>query len=825
MKKTHQSSIAKILKSRLSRQFLFIVLGVITSIFVVLYFYSVPLIQQKIFEIERNSSRIALNNVFEISNRMYANVEQFQQQTLESRKQKLKVAVSLSAAYIRYSIRSEMEQGMTFNQATEKALIGLREFIYGENDYIWVSDYSGTLISHPDPRFQNKLSSEVHSIVDKTIKDGEGFYEYKWNRISGIDKKEKVSYVKDFPEWQFVIGSGLYLDDLAKETQERKEIAFKELRQALSEITIAKTGYFYIFNSNKYMLVHPNSNIEGTYFNDLKNGLTGAFIADELIKVANTGNELKYLWDKPDDPGNYIYEKLSLVRYLPEFDWYISSSVYLDELRSSSVILRNRLINLAGLTMLAAIFLSFFFVNRVTRPLESLADTALKVSKGDYTAKSAISSDDEVGILARSFDGMVEKLKTNIDTLDIKVQTRTDELSKANEQAQRMSAVGQLAGGLAHDFNNLLSIILGNLLLARDRHKDIEGLDNFITPAIRASRRGADITQRLLAFSRKQSLQPKTVLLDQLFKDTIQLLKSSLPANISLSYKTTSKDLKVFVDPGNLESVLVNLAINARDAMPMIKQGSLSYKTSLVVFKKKQKTYDEIVKPGSYVKIVAKDTGSGFSDASLERAFEPFYTTKGDTNNSGLGLSMVYGFVKQSNGFIRIVSEKDKGSCITILLPEKLESEHDFEEKYDSSNALTWASGKLLLLVEDNDDVRVVVREQLIELGINVIEARDTHEAQQLIESLDNLDGMLTDSILDGSNEGQKLAELFYNKNKQSVILLMSGYSDGTNIVLDSHIQFPFLRKPFDTEDLKQGLWRACKKVHKEKVETIIETK
>ena len=825
MKLTSLDSIKKVFSSRLSRQFLIIFLGIIASIFVVFYFYSVPLIQQKIFEIERNASRIALNNVFEISNKMYSNVEQFQQQTLESRKQELRVAVSLSAAHISQSIKTATQNGNTYDEAVSNALGGLKGFTYGENKYIWVADYTGRLIFHPDPQFQNQIFSEFSSNIDKIIKEGEGFYEYKWNDNSGKGEGDKVSFVKNYPKWQFIIGSGLYLDDLKQETIERKKIALKDLRQAISEITIAKTGYFYIFNSDKFMLIHPNSNIEGTNFNNLKNNLTGNFIGDELIEFANTGNELKYLWDKPDDPGNYIYEKLSLVRYLPEFDWYISSSVYLDELRSSSETLKKNLINLAAITMLAAIFLSYFFVSRITRPLERLANTALKVSKGDYTAKTDISSNDEVGIMARSFDKMVNQLKTNIDTLDVKVKTRTDQLLKANDQAQRMSAVGQLAGGLAHDFNNLLSIILGNLLLARDRHNDTEGLDDLITPAIRASRRGADITQRLLAFSRKQSLQPKTVLLDQLFLDTIQLLKSSLPANISLSYETTSTGLKAFVDPGNLESVLINLAINARDAMPMTKQGSLSYKTSLIINNKKLKKYDEIVEPGSYIKIEVKDTGSGFSEASLERAFEPFYTTKGGTDNSGLGLSMVYGFVKQSNGFIRIVSKKDKGSCITILLPKKLESQYVLEENYDSSKALTWASGKLMLLVEDNDDVREVVREQLIELGINVIEAKNTHEAQQLIESLDNLDGMLTDCILEGSNEGQKLADLFYTKSKQSVILLMSGYSDDTSIVLESHRQFPLLRKPFDTEGLKQGLWQACKKVHKEKVEIISEAK
>lgn len=810
----------KPLNSRLSRQFFLLLLSILLATFVFIYMYSVPLIKQTVFEIERNASRTALNNVFELASRMYANVEDYRTQTLKSHQQQLKVAVSITESYLASVLQTAQAQNQNRALALSQAYETIRHFNYGNQDYIWIADYQGNMLSHPDPRFHQKNmhdtineagSSIVPKLINNAIRDGEGFYEYQWLRPRGAQALDKYSYVKNYPEWGFVMGAGVFLDDLAKEIQQRKDRAINELRKALTEIKVAKTGYLFIFDAHNQMLIHPNANIDQKDIAELINPLSRNKIADDLKRVADTGSELHYLWDKPNDPGNYVYEKLSLVRHLQGFDWYICSSVYLDELSSSSDKLSSRILTLAIITLLAALGLAYFFVNRITQPLEQLAATARRVSSGDLSAKSGINSTDEVGVLAASFDGMVERLKDNIDTLDTQVKQRTEELLATNARAQRMSAVGQLAGGLAHDFNNLLSIILGNLLLARDRYLKIDGLDELLSPAIRASRRGADITHRLLSFARRQSLQTETVTIEQRISETVELLHGSLPDSIHLSYQAQAPHTYIRVDVSLLENALVNLALNARDAMPQ--GGQLHFKTATLVVTDTLDTFDEPVKAGNYVVITISDTGTGFSEDAYQRAYEPFYTTKTGNTNSGLGLSMVYGFVKQSQGYIRIQSSKH-GSNITLLLPtinSKVAAASPLADPIDPAEIQALLAGKLLLVVDDNADVRAVIRSQLLDLGINVLEAADADEAVKLINSIPRLDGLISDLMLPGRLDGKYLAMQLHQLKPQSLILLVSGYSPAIDPEESPSLDFPLLRKPFDQASLALALWRAAK--------------
>ena len=602
----------------------------------------------------------------------------------------------------------------------------------------------------------------------------------------------------------------------------RKEEVVQRLRQIIKNSVVAKTGYLFIFDEQGNMLHHPNPNINGTNAIELKDLETGGYILQELIAVADTGKELEYKWDKPSDANNYSHSKLSLVRHLPELGWYICSSVYIDELQSSGKLLSQRILTMGFITFMCAIILALIFSYWVTKPINALALIAKKVSQGDLTVTSGISRTDELGILGKAFDDMVIQMRENIEMLDLKVASRTKTLATTNAQLQQamsesqqaqeqlaqvqhINAVGQLAGGLAHDFNNILTIILGNLLAAQQDNKNNKPLLSRLLSAIKASRKGSDITNRLLAFSRRQYLVPCRVDITELIDETIELLKGSLPSKITIKTDFSSEKLQVYVDANQLENCLINLVLNAKDAMP--NGGDIS-----IIINKKivndTLLFDEEIKLGNYLDLMIVDNGHGFSEQAISKAFEPFFTTKDTHQGSGLGLSMVFGFIKQSQGYIRMANNKSGGAKVSLLLPllDYQEETNSNETNHADENITkeTDFSNKLILLVEDDHDVRAIVREQLISFGLNVIEANDSDEAEQLISTINDLYGMVSDISMPGNKDGFELASLLKIRSPNCKIVLMSGYFQQQEMPNeDTPI---LLKKPFVANKLFQAL-------------------
>lgn len=602
----------------------------------------------------------------------------------------------------------------------------------------------------------------------------------------------------------------------------RKEEVVHRLRQIIKNSVIAKTGYLFIFDEQGNMLHHPNPNINGSNALQLKDPKTGKPILQELIAVADTGQELEYTWDKPSDANNYSYNKISLVRHLPELGWYICSSVYIDELQSSGKLLSQRILTMGFITFMCAVFLALIFSYWVTKPINALALIAKKVSQGDLTVTSGISRTDELGILGKAFDDMVSQMRENIEMLDLKVSSRTQTLATTNAQLQQamiesqqaqeqlaqvqhINAVGQLAGGLAHDFNNILTIILGNLLAAQQDNEHNKVLLSRLLPAIKASQKGSDITNRLLAFSRRQYLVPGRVNIAVLIDETIQLLKGSLPSKIIIIAEYSSEELHVYVDANQLENCLINLVLNAKDAMPNGGVITIIVNERIV---NNTLIFDEEVTLGDYLDVTVIDNGCGFSEQAISKAFEPFFTTKSTHQGSGLGLSMVFGFIKQSQGYIRIANQKNGGAKISLLLPlltnkEEVDSKSTVYDDEEITKEIDF-SNKLILLVEDDQDVRAIIREQLISFGLNVIEANDSDEAEQLIDTINDLYGMVSDISMPGNKDGFELASLLKSRSPNCKVVLMSGYFQQHN---KPNKDVPILlKKPFVASKLFQAL-------------------
>ncbi|HMT81321.1 MAG TPA: PAS-domain containing protein, partial [Azonexus sp.] len=371
--------------------------------------------------------------------------------------------------------------------------------------------------------------------------------------------------------------------------------------------------------------------------------------------------------------------------------------------------------------------------------------------------------------------------------------TEQKRMQAALVQAQKMEAIGQLTGGLAHDFNNLLTVIIGNLAALQDHHPDDHAVNEFVEPALQSARRGVQLIKRLLTFSRQQPLEPLSVDIGQLIGSMAKLVRRSLPESIAVSTDLAGASVHALVDPGQLESALLNFALNARDAMPQ--GGRLHIAARAVELSADAAAFD--VAPGSYALIEVADNGTGMNADTLSRACEPFFTTKRLGLGSGLGLAMAYGFAKQSGGGISIQSQPDQGTTVLMVLPlaaPEPEADEPGEE------AVLPHSGELVLLVEDEPNVRRVVRQQLIDLGYPVIEAENGMQALEMIEYITDIAIVVSDVIMPGSLNGRQLAERVLTERPQVRFVLMSGYTDETDIE-NTHV-LPVLAKPFVRQDL-----------------------
>jgi two-component system, NtrC family, sensor kinase len=363
-------------------------------------------------------------------------------------------------------------------------------------------------------------------------------------------------------------------------------------------------------------------------------------------------------------------------------------------------------------------------------------------------------------------------LMTKRRTRELYAEAERRELAEEGlRQAQKMEAVGQLTGGVAHDFNNLLTIILGNLGIAKRGVVEARA-ERALNNARVGAERAAQLTRRLLAFSRQQPLDPKTVDANKLIVNISDLLNRSLGENIALETISGAGIWKIECDVSELESALLNLALNARDAMP--DGGKLTIETSNAYLDDEYCRHHVELTPGQYVLIAVSDDGGGMSAETIERAFDPFFTTKETGKGTGLGLSQVYGFVKQSKGHVRIYSEPGEGTTIKLYFPR-----HDGEEAIMSDEEQgdpERGRGETILIVEDDDGVREYASEILRDLNYQVIEAKDSASAMRLLEADRPFDLMLTDVVLPGVS-GRVLADEVIRRRPGAKVIFMTGYS------------------------------------------------
>ena len=410
------------------------------------------------------------------------------------------------------------------------------------------------------------------------------------------------------------------------------------------------------------------------------------------------------------------------------------------------------------------------------------------------------------------------ELRVLNETLEQRVQEEIGERMKAEEalrQAQKMEAIGQLTGGVAHDFNNLLTVIIGGLDNI-GRHLDAEStvpddtrLRRSLAMATQSAERAATLTARLLAFARRQALNPKPIKADRLVLNIGEILQRTLGEHIRLELVGSPGLWAAFADPNELEQALLNLAVNARDAMP--DGGKLTIETANVFLDEAYlSTVAEPVSPGQYILIAVSDIGHGMDTETLSRVFEPFFTTKETGKGTGLGLSQVYGFVRQSGGHVRVYSEVGHGTSVKLYLP-RFHGEHVeplvSERRRDTS---LLRGNETVLLVEDDEGVRSYSSGVLRELGYRVIEASDASTALAALYDQPEIHLLFTDVVLPGGVHGGKLAEEIRKRRPGVRVLFTSGYTRNA-IVHDGRLDpgVQLVTKPFTYEELADHVRRA----------------
>ncbi len=433
--------------------------------------------------------------------------------------------------------------------------------------------------------------------------------------------------------------------------------------------------------------------------------------------------------------------------------------------------------------------------------LQDISEALFSVSELDFERLPLVNDDGSVvDGLAAAVSGLSEKIRRHFEA-----RKRTEETISRSEvqlrHAQKMEAVGRLSEGVAHDFNNMLSIILGYTAMLLDGLEEDDPKVEILSEVQRAAERSAELTRQLLAFSRRQVLATQVVNLNDVIASIDKIVRHMLGEDVELSTILEPRLCRTELDPGQIEQVIMNLVVNAKDAMPS--GGELVIETSIAFLDEVYAADHPGVKPGRYVVLSVKDTGTGMDDATLARIFEPFFTTKPQGRGTGLGLATSFGIVQQSGGHISVQSTPGAGTTFALYFPEhQAAAENSRAER--RSTSVSVRGSETVLLVEDDEQVRSLVHRILVRNGYRVLAARHPGEALLVCEEYkENIDLLLTDVIMPQMT-GQELSYRLLAVRPEMRVLYMSGYTDDVALHGVTTPSVFFLRKPITPETLGQ---------------------
>lgn len=658
----------------------------IILLFAVMYVLSVPYIQATVERIEDNAARTILNNVYEMVEQTHLDLENYRQSITLERKEQLRNIIAIVDARVRELLADVRSGKLTREQARGTLLNELRRIKYGHNDYIWAADYHSVLISHPDPKLNNADFSTVKDTRGNLVVPpmvamaldgaGDGYYSYWWRRLGEVHPVEKLTYFKHIPEFKIVIGTGVYLDDIEAMVQSKKTLAVDNLRERLKHTKIAKTGYVYIFDGQYVMQIHPNANIEYTNVSLMLDLSTKKPLFSMLMEIADKEQSLRYLWDKPSDQGNYSYKKISWVRHFKEFDWYIGSSAYMDELDASARTLRNRVLTIFIATLLLSVLLIYLFVRRITTPLLQMRDTASRVISGNLDARCLVVRDDEIGTVAMALDNMVERLQENIVNLDAKVAERTAALEKAYVELKEMDKIKtDFLSSVSHELRTPMTSIIGFIKQVRKK------LEVSVFPKVTGDEKTARAMLQIqtnMDIIDAESARFTGLIDDILYCATLEAGKVNWKFTAVAPEQLLSRVADAFrpiVEQKGLE-----LQVEAEPNLPDVRGDEIrlfhvlsNLVENAVKFTGQGRVTLRAIVKDDCVQFSVEDTGRGVAPEDQKGIFDKFRQI-GDTltakpEGTGLGLSICRQIIQHHGGVIRVESRLEKGSSFLFTIP------------------------------------------------------------------------------------------------------------------------------------------------------------
>jgi signal transduction histidine kinase len=678
----------------------------------------------------------------------------------------------------------------------------------GGRGYYFVYTLEGRVLLSADrarpaePAFQPPPGADavVAELARIVRRQGEGYYSYDWRKPGGgSEPRAKISFVMGFRPFGWLIGAGEYVEDMQAQVQ-------REVIDWIQHMRFADQGYLWIHDTDLRMIVHPYFPRESNPAWYTKGGLkdyvdpNGKHLFAEMAEVCrqNGCGYVRYLWNKPENSA--LFEKLSFVELIPEWSWIVGAGIYLDDLQRT-IRQNERHIDrefrrqlwwlgaLVGVLLSISLALTRFFHGQVGRAFALFSRHFRNAARAKEKIEPASLRFTEFKRLAGYVNQMVE------------AQQAADAELRENEkrllQSQKMEAVGQLAGGIAHDFGNLIMAIHGYAELLAWGEELAPEARSGLQEILKTSEKAGALTHQLLAFSRQQVRQPTLIDLNRVLADLGDMLRRIIGENIRLSTELAAELGLIVADPTQIEQIAVNLALNARDAMPG--GGCLRITTSNCDLQEAPPGGDPCMAPARYVLLEFSDDGQGMDAHTQEHAFEPFFTTKPAGKGTGLGLATVYGIVKQSGGYVWVYSEPGRGATFKTYLPRS-QAEPQAEADGEAPRPQATGRGETILLVEDEEVVREAIARTLEKLGYSVLVAGGGREALDILQGCGRVDLLLLDLIMPELG-GVKLAERIPAPHRDKPILFMTGYPACEEVG-----SRPFIQKPFTTPELQARL-------------------